>query len=521
MNQRFFWGYNSIEIYRACNILEAFLDSKKNELRKLTNDKSKTPFNSTIHTARAILDRKLKINFRASDFGCPEKIMDMISDFKFMVKTLLKSDGRIISENGFNYTLFDAAIVTGYPDIVKTFLKYNFKINSMYNTPFHRHCLALNRAAQSGQENMVTLLINYGADINRKDFHNKTALFYAIQANHVYTTLKLLNHNAKIDDPDLLTAGIINLSDGIVRLLLERGVPVNQPDLCGRVPLHFVSNSNKQFIDRDFERAQIARAIIDSGAFVNAKTRSGITPLHAAVLQGFYRIAEVLLTNGAEVDEFVSMHRTALFYAAYNTHPEVVKLLLMYGADINILDDVGKSALDMANDSGTGRYAIVSDESDFHDDDEMNYTYRRMYTSSCANNREETIKTLQKHIIKMITAGMFVRKDIKCKVNMVEMESFQNMCYNELKMIKTIPLVNHLTGFDIMRMRLTELISYIKNPDIRDVLKQYHYSKLFPLYGIIIHAQIQKAIRRQKKILKPYDSFGPSLNLPGYPTLDT
>jgi len=78
----------------------------------------------------------------------------------------------------------------------------------------------------------------------------------------------------------------------IVRELLDAGVDVNLEDFdTGATPLYVAcSNGSKQTIELLLER----------GAFINAKTNKGDTPLHALILKRFDALALWLIKQGAD-----------------------------------------------------------------------------------------------------------------------------------------------------------------------------------------------------------------------------
>ena len=88
----------------------------------------------------------------------------------------------------------------------------------------------------------------------------------------------------------------------------------------------------------------------------------GYTPLHLAVFLKRYRIVELLLEAGADIESRIVMEgRTPLMEAACNGDVEMVRLLLRRGADAQAVTDSkwcleviyqGKTALDYARKVG-------------------------------------------------------------------------------------------------------------------------------------------------------------------------
>ncbi len=73
--------------------------------------------------------------------------------------------------------------------------------------------------------------------------------------------------------------------------------------------------------------------------------------LHLAAFHSDYRDVELLLKNGAKVNEKGDVGLTALHCAAANDKLDIVKLLLRYGADKTIEDEFGETALDWARNA--------------------------------------------------------------------------------------------------------------------------------------------------------------------------
>jgi hypothetical protein len=82
---------------------------------------------------------------------------------------------------------------------------------------------------------------------------------------------------------------------------------------------------------------------------VNVKDdRKGWTPLHLAAYNGHVEIIRLLLLNGAEVNAKNNRGRTPLYCAALNGHIDILHLLVENGADLEAQDDDGWRALHYA-----------------------------------------------------------------------------------------------------------------------------------------------------------------------------
>ena len=93
-------------------------------------------------------------------------------------------------------------------------------------------------------------------------------------------------------------------------------------------------------------------SLLNRGADVHAKDKSGFTPLHLAAFQDASAMAEVLLKGGADANANANDGRTPLHYAADKNASGVVEVLLKGGADVNAKNNDGRTPL---------RYAALAD----------------------------------------------------------------------------------------------------------------------------------------------------------------
>jgi ankyrin repeat protein len=84
---------------------------------------------------------------------------------------------------------------------------------------------------------------------------------------------------------------------------------------------------------------------VENDADVN---KPGWTPLHYAATAGNVPIIELLLDNSAYIDAESPNGSTPLMMAAMYGTPESVKVLIQAGADLNVKNQLGLTALDFA-----------------------------------------------------------------------------------------------------------------------------------------------------------------------------
>jgi ankyrin repeat protein len=107
-----------------------------------------------------------------------------------------------------------------------------------------------------------------------------------------------------------------------VQLLLQRGAQVNQPSNNPQkvTPLHSAVAG---------QHLEIARALLDAGAEVNAVQEGGFTPLMSAAQNGQVELVRFLLERGADRSKTTEDGRSAYFFADENPNPEVAALFVM------------------------------------------------------------------------------------------------------------------------------------------------------------------------------------------------
>jgi ankyrin repeat protein len=91
-----------------------------------------------------------------------------------------------------------------------------------------------------------------------------------------------------------------------------------------------------------------ARKTISAGVAVDTVDSTGRTPLCLASKYGRTEVMKLLLINGADVNHRDSEGRTPVYHAIYSRSNEAIRMVVEAGADLDITDAVGYSPHDYA-----------------------------------------------------------------------------------------------------------------------------------------------------------------------------
>ena len=128
----------------------------------------------------------------------------------------------------------------------------------------------------------------------------------------------------------------------MAKMLLDAGALPNNPNEYGVTPLMMAT------CEDDID---VVKLLLDWGADTNMADDEGDTPLHAAASWRYEHNSEIvmlLLQAGALPNKANKIGETPLHHAVYYGNIEVVKLLLNVGANPNIIDHQGDTPLHIA-----------------------------------------------------------------------------------------------------------------------------------------------------------------------------
>lgn len=113
-----------------------------------------------------------------------------------------------------------------------------------------------------------------------------------------------------------------------------------------------------------FGHYDTAEYLIKAGALINSPSRNGLkaAPLHSATAGRYAKIVKMLLDQGADPNVREQNGYTALHAAAQNDDVEIIHLLLLGGADLTLKGTNGKTAMDIAMDAGHEKATVLLGE---------------------------------------------------------------------------------------------------------------------------------------------------------------
>lgn len=231
-----------------------------------------------------------------------------------------------------------ATSLSHYPDFISMLMEAGCDPNC--TDRFGRTPLTL--MANSRNTNMVKLLIQHGADVNKKDFSNTVALLKSVRLGDIETAAVLLeagadpNFCSQFENKSLITQACSNGYTDIVRLLIKHGGDVNLMSGRRYGAIHYAAWNGQN---------EIVKLLLDAGAEYDNQTACKNTPLALAAHGGHLETMKILLSKGCDVNNADRDGDTPLFYVATLGMTDGVKLLLDNGADPNVCDKSGASVL--------------------------------------------------------------------------------------------------------------------------------------------------------------------------------
>ena len=230
------------------------------------------------------------------------------------VKLLLRAGANAATTNRFGASPLSEAATSGNAELVKALLEAGADAKAL-STPDGETVLM--SAARSGNVESVRMLLDRGADVNaRERYKGQTALMWAAAERHA----------------------------PVVKLLLERG-----------------ADWKIRGFDRETKPPKLSAA-----SAISPIPRGGFTALMFAAREGDSDSARIMLDAGVDINHGDVDNVTPLVTAIMNKQYSLSKFLIDRGADVNVVDAGGRTALyamiDIRNEDWTAMPNRTTDD---------------------------------------------------------------------------------------------------------------------------------------------------------------
>ncbi|XP_071749523.1 transient receptor potential cation channel subfamily A member 1 homolog [Lepeophtheirus salmonis] len=186
------------------------------------------------------------------------------------------------------------------------------------NSPLHV-------AALKGYEEIVDVLLEFGADIAKKNDDEQTPLHLAAKEGQKKIVMDILKRDRfSVNDSDFESHTSLHLAcifghSKVVSTLIAAGADIEARNYCLWTPLDCAAA---------YGQTKCANLLLNANAPIDARDKNKTTPLHLSARYGHENVAKLLIKNGASLWQSNSAGHNALTLAITHGKREVARVII-------------------------------------------------------------------------------------------------------------------------------------------------------------------------------------------------
>jgi ankyrin repeat protein len=270
-------------------------------------------------------------NMREESKNNIQKIIKLINDKDSLALKKMINERNVNSFDTTGVNLLTLGVMTGDLNIVKIIGDKGANPNLKNNTQMGSTPLMM--ASEYTSLEIPEYLIKKGADVNIQDNNGDPVINWSAYVGNVPFTRLMLENGAKTNLISIHSDGVMQIAlkewqDSIVDLLLEHKVYIHQVPENSMELINGLKNNN----------IPLFKSLLTKN---NLNTRDGAsnTMLMVAAKNGYFELVKYLIEEGADINAINSVGQTALNLSVYFAQNEIANFLIQNGADVNKTDN--------------------------------------------------------------------------------------------------------------------------------------------------------------------------------------
>lgn len=400
------------------------------------------------------------------------------------IANLLISAGACTGKMADHIQPLDYAISKENPDVVEVLLQHTWNIKDSFNK-----VSSLHYAAKNESPIIIEMLLNRGANVNAVDAAGCTLLHTAAASKRIKVIECLLEHNAQVNAKNLVGETPLhlvvpcenpciegNIEIQCIETLMKYKADVDATDYELMTPLHCAAK--KCFL------SSVIKKLLEYKANINSINKAGLTPLLVAASFNRLEIVKFFIKSGANISDRNKCGETFLHLLARRCNISIDEIL-EDNVNINVLTYKWKTVLD--------------------------YIVDTIPTTEFPFRYHENAKILIKYMLKLHNIGVFICKENLQGIekyletfgqsetkNKSDIVIFKEECEKEAMLLKESKIGNsNMTFYKLIKKSTHQLAQYLLNKSVIKDTKPIQYNKKFPIYSDFIAKSLKRGFERK------------------------